>query len=199
MHFYWLPHLDETPKKSQAVFYLTHQQWCNILSGERFKKATRNMPNTPFDLDEFWRFDRALFPNNNIEVPLLCHIGVLMLLSPRHFCDSNPFAFDIKHLLCYDIALTHMKYQFEQSDDILMQRKNLDGNVMECHRSCHSQLFRHSLALPNRQPAWESNDLVVKAAWFEEFRTFICDWPQVCTDKPHCYTCLKGLPEPTFS
>jgi hypothetical protein len=191
----WLRSLEDTPYHSRDKFYLTHQQWRQILSGERFRKAAKKS-SLQYDLRQFWKFDPSLLSTAEHELEDISPVlQDQTRLHPDDFLDSNEHAFDLKRLLCYDFAITHIKYQFERTDEELVRNKNLDPNVLEDRRRRRSVLFRDSRALLSAPPPWESPDLTVKAAWFEKLGTFLCDWPVDASR----YGCLIGMQEPEFS
>jgi hypothetical protein len=195
----WLQWFQDTPYGARGRFYLTHQEWRQILSGERFKRAARKQLGQVFDLRRFWQFDPSLLWEDGCTQDITPILRDQSQLDPDHFLDGNEYAFNLKRLLCYDIALTHVKYQFEETDEVFLKEKMLCKEALDERRCRRSTLFRASPTLLTAPPPWESNDFTVKAAWFEEFRTFLLDWPHVYARQPHCDVSLVDLQEPAFS
>ena len=57
-------------------------------------------------------------------------------LTPEHFHDSDDLALNLKCILCYNIAVRHIQFQFEETDEVLIQRKNISKDVMDDHHRC---------------------------------------------------------------
>jgi hypothetical protein len=196
----WLQKLMDSPYDTpeRQRFYLTHQEWRQILSGERFKKAARKS-DSDFLLHLFWLYDPFLWECGDIPQEISPFLDDHTRLSPDHFVESNKHSFNLKRMLCYDIALTHIKFQFEETDEIFQKDREIDAETLDKRRRCRSTLFRTSLSIPTTPPAWESTDPSIRTAWFEEFRSFLRDWPPVYPHRPLCHTPLTDLKEPVLS
>jgi hypothetical protein len=115
-------------------------------------------------------------------------------LQPECFNDSNPHAFHLKRLICYDIALTHIKHQFEETDDIVTCNRGFNADRQAERRVARSDLFRSNIQLPRERPCWEDPDLAIKCLWFERFRGFLRDWPPVGSrERPHLTTTFTDI------
>jgi hypothetical protein len=95
------------------------------------------------------------------------------------FNDSNHLAFRLKRLLCYDIAVTHIKHQFEETDDIIIRDLGFSPERQARRRAKCSDLFRSNIRLLSVRPPWEDLDLATTCLWFERFRGFLRNWPPV--------------------
>ena len=191
----WLKALSRAPYGSpeRKRFYLTHQEWRSLLSGDRFKKAARNL-GVEFDLRHFWRHDPFLWADGSTPKDISPVLGdPNVRLSPEDFLDTPPHSFRLKRLLCYDIAVFHIHFQFEEVDEILMKARNLDIKLLDERRQQRWPLFHRSFSIWNTAPPWESPDPNTQIAWFEIFRGFLCDWPPVYPNRPHCRTSLIQL------
>jgi hypothetical protein len=191
----WLRGLARTLYGSpeRKKFYLTHQEWRSLLSGDRFKKAARKL-GQEFNIHRFWLHDPFLWDNGCIpeDIPPVLSDSQTRL-SPHDFLESQTYSFALKQLLCYDIATLHVMFQFEETDEIFMKDKNLDANLLNDRRQRRSPLFRSSSSIWKTLPPWQSQDLDEQVAWFEMFRGFLCDWPPVNRNHPHCRTSLFPL------
>jgi hypothetical protein len=174
---------------------LTHARWRKILSGEIFKK--NSSPTHPYDLKCFWRSDPGVvFENGTDDQDPTPRLHDLTPLLPEMFEDSHPAAFALKRFICYDILVAHVQHQFEQADDAYLATKGLDpdSHVVLFRRNGRESLFRSSGEFIDSTPAWESPNLPVKAAWYEQFRYFIQDWETNRLPKD-----ISLLQEPEFS
>ena len=175
----WIQRFTASDVLSRQSFFKTHQQWRDILSGALFKKESYQ--GVEYNLNSFWHsypqllFDDVKDATNNL-VPILTN-GIP--LDPTDFNDSNHLAFRLKRLLCYDIAVTHIKHQFEETDDIIIRDLGFRPNRQARRRAKRSDLFRSSIRLPSVRPPWEDLDLATTCLWFERFRFFLRDWPAV--------------------
>jgi hypothetical protein len=175
----WIQRFAASDGISRQSFFKTHQQWRDILSGTLFKKESYQ--GIEYTLESFWRsypqllFDDVKDAMQNL-TPVLSN-GVP--LKPMDFNDSNHIAFQLKRLLCYDIAVTHIKYQFEETDDIIICDLGFSPECQAHRRAKRSDLFRSSIRLLSVRPPWEDHDLVTTCLWFEKFRGFLRNWPAV--------------------
>jgi hypothetical protein len=190
----WLKGLSDAPYGTPECmqYYLTRHEWRQMLSGERFKKAARNL-GREFDLRHFWSYDPFLWKDGCVPEDICPLLRDGTSLTPHHFLDSNPRSFNLKRLLCYDIALTHAAFQFEETDEIYMREKNMSADSLAMRRSSRLTLFNRLLDVRICSPAWEHRDDRIKASWFDSFRLFLLDWPPVYAHRPHRNTSLRGL------
>jgi len=195
----WLYSFEHTAHEARSSFLLTHQDWRQILSGERFKKAAKRI-GKPYDLRYFWRSD-PFFCDAQTAADEKLDLAPLIeddnRLQPDHFLDSNEHAFTLKRMVCYDIALTHIGHQFNQADEFYLRERNLGEHEMAKRRRDRSSLFRETVTMKFTPPPWQSDTLDVRAAWFEKLRLLLLDWPTVCD--AHGTASVIGLQEPEFS
>ena len=199
MRWDWLESFRRTPHDARSSFYLTHQDWRQILSGERFKRAARKK-GQPYDLRYFWRSDPFFCDARQAaddEFDLAPVLKNNVRLHPDHFIDSNEHAFALKRLVCYDIALMHVSHQFNQADEFYLRGKDLGEHAMTERRRQRSEIFRETIAIQFATPRWQSNTLSIRATWFERLQVLLLDWPPVYG--PHSTISLIGLQEPEFS
>ena len=195
----WLYSFRATPHEARSSFLLTHQDWRQILSGERFKKAARRI-GKPYDLRYFWRSDPFFCDAKTAADEKLDLAPVLengSRLEPDHFLDTNELTFTLKRMVCYDIALMHISHQFDQTDEFYLRERNLGEHEMVERRRRRSSLFRETITMKFTPPPWQSDRLEVQATWFEKLRLLLLDWPSVCGARSTAS--VIGLQEPEFS
>ena len=195
----WIKRLAASDSASRQEFFKTHQEWRDILGGALFKKTTPH--DGHFSLAYFWWSHPGLMFDDAKEARAFR--GNLLsdgtLLHPYDFKDSNPLAFRLKRLVCYDIALTHIKHQFEEADDILIRDLDFSPDRLVQRRADRADLFRCDIRLLKAPPPWEHPDLVVKSSWFERFRGFLQDWPAIgSSEHPHLAVKLTNIDDTTF-
>jgi hypothetical protein len=150
----WLYSFQHTPHQARSSFLLTHQEWRQILSGERFKKAARRM-GKPYVLHYFWRSDPFFCDAKTAadeKLDLAPLIENDIRLHPDHFLDTNKHAFILKHMVCYDIALMHISHQFNQADEFYLRERNLGEAEMDEWRCRRSSLFRETITMKFTPP-----------------------------------------------
>jgi hypothetical protein len=170
------------PEKRESMLR-THDDWRSILSGEQFKNVAKSN-HVKFVLAEFMKWDNgAVYGCPKPPPPPWLVDGTV--LSPEHFLDSNPRSFELRRMACYDIALTHMKFQFERTDDYFMEKMALTLEEKEKRLETRGDLFRSSIRILTEEPDWESDDHFIKATWYERLRYFVKDWQVYDNLKPH--------------
>jgi hypothetical protein len=195
----WIKRFAASDNVCRQNFFKTHQEWRDILGGVLFKKSIPS--DGHFLLANFWiSYPWLMFDN---EKDALAYRGPLLsdgtTLDPYDFKDSNPLVFDLKRLLCYDIALTHTKYQFEEADDILIHHLDFSPDRQERRWADCADLFRCDICLLRAPPPWENPDLTIKSLWFERFHGFLQDWPAVGSSKhSHLAVQLTNIDNTTF-
>ena len=195
----WLFSFEQTPHEARSSFYLRHQDWRQILSGERFKKAARKK-GQPYDLRYFWRSDPFFYDARQAVDETLDLAPVLkdgIRLQPDDFLDSNDHAFALKRMVCYDIALMHISHQFIQADEFYLRGKGLGEHEMNERRQRQSTLFQDTVTMQLVVPLWQSDNRNVRDTWLEKLRVLLLDWPPVYG--PHSTVSVIGLDEPEFS
>ena len=195
----WLFSFKHTPHEARSSFYLRHQDWRQILSGERFKKAARKK-GQPYDLRYFWKSDPFFCDAKQVADETLDLAPLLKdgsILQPDDFLDSNDHVFALKRMVCYDIALMHISHQFIQADEFYLREKGLGEHEMNERRRQQSTLFRETVTMQIVIPPWQSDNRNVRDSWLEKLRVLLLDWPPV--NGPHSTVSVIGLDEPEFS
>jgi len=193
----WISRFVAADSSQRQEFFKTHQEWRDILSGTLFMKEAKRK-GSHFALEFFWHpLPQFLFGD---EQPQNCvpRLTSGIRLYPQCFDDSDPHAFCLKRLICYDVALTHIKHQFEETDDIVIRDLGFSPDCQAQRRVARSDLFRSDIRLPKEQPLWEHVDLAIKCQWFERFRGFLRDWPPVGSqDHPHLAITFTNIGDTT--
>ena len=174
---HWDRHWRHANALQRDQLLLTHDQWREILSGEIFRKNTAST--TPFTLATFWQSDPGIiFEPGSEHHDLTSRLRNGTPLVPEMFEDSHPAGYALKRALCYDIALTHVQFQFEQTDDAFMVASGADPNsgAMKLRLRLRRFVFRDSVRLLQYAPPWEMESLVVRSGWYERLRFFVKDW-----------------------
>jgi hypothetical protein len=188
---------------SRQDFFKTHQEWRDILSGTLFVKEKQ--PGTEYLLRFFWRASpKLIFGDSDDRDASTRDFAPTLIdgtrLRPEDFCDSNPLAFGLKRLICYNVILTHMKFQFEETDDAFLRNMEFTAGQKAQRRLQRSTLFHSDNHIPKDCPPWEHPDLAVKSLWFEQFRGFIRHWPVVGSHThPHLTDKLTGIDHESFA
>jgi hypothetical protein len=109
---HWINRFSVAEGAARERFFKTHQEWRDILSGTLFAKE--KCPGVEYNLRFFWQSYPQLISNHDPDVfkPTYEYSPTLSngtRLQPKDFANSSPTAFMLKRLICYDVALTHMK------------------------------------------------------------------------------------------
>lgn len=199
---HWISRFSVAEGAARAKFFRTHQEWRDILSGTLFTKG--GCPGVEYHLRYFWQSYPQLISDDDHDTFQAEHdyaptVSDGTRLQPNDFCDSNPTAFMLKRLICYDVAVAHMKYQFEETDDAFLCDMKYTAIEKTHRRMRRSNLFRSGIRLPTDRPPWEHPDLPVRSIWFERFRGFLHDWPAVGSHThPHLTVKLTGISQAAF-
>jgi hypothetical protein len=174
----WVHRWTVATAQQKDGLLLTHDQWREVLSGEMFRKSPSSIP---YELETFWRCDPGFINDNatsSSHLELECHLGDMTPLQPQFFQDSHSFGYELKKLICYDIALLHIQRQFETTDDYFLVKMGIGVDSVQAifRRNLREDLFRTSVTFIKETPPWESSDNEVKAAWYERLRYFVQDW-----------------------
>ena len=195
---HWTHRWKHADASQRDQLLLTHDRWREILSGEIFRKNTAST--SPFTLATFWQSDPGvIFEPGTEPYNLTPRLRDNTQLVPKMFEDSHPAGFALKRFLCYDIALTHVQYQFEQTDDAFMAASGADPNSagMKSRLRLRGNLFRDSVRLLDYPPPWQVESIIVRAGWYERLRFFVKDWQ---FNRPgYLQQDISDMNEPAFS
>jgi hypothetical protein len=194
----WVHRWATATAEQKDGLLLTHDQWREVLSGERFRKSPSG---TSYALETFWRSDPGFIeagasPSSSPELER--RLGDMTLLQPQFFQDSHPFGYELKKLICYDIALLHIQHQFEATDDHFLVKMGVGVDSVQAvlRRNLREDLFRTSVKFIKETPPWESFDNETKAAWYERLRYFVQDWE--VNEPRRLYECISNTQDPDF-
>ncbi|KAJ7047199.1 hypothetical protein C8F04DRAFT_222888 [Mycena alexandri] len=92
----------------------------------------------------------------------------------------EPADFDspaLQALMCTDLELAHVKLQFEQTDDILLEIQSWTLQERTDRLDARTAIFRNSWDLSFASVPLEASDILARRPWIINFGDLLRDWP----------------------
>ncbi|KAJ7766849.1 hypothetical protein B0H16DRAFT_374015 [Mycena metata] len=123
---------------------------------------------------------------DNFGVRCACGMPIFhsdLLRKIPHRADGTaiePADFDspaLQALLCTDLELAHVKLQFEQTDDILLDIQSWTSQERTDRLDARAAIFRNSWDLSFAAVPLEASDILARRPWINNFGDLLRDWP----------------------